>query len=107
MVNVSDDSRSTGQPLMRAPSRPGGDPIGPATLGHRLLELRLQHRQERLQLVLAALRDRARPTDGPGEAHVPEPLAAAIAGFEEELGTVRAELRAMGPAVPGVREDAP
>ena len=95
MMHASDDTVIPTAPPLGDRGAAGADPLGPATLGRRLLELRLQHRQERLQLVLSALRDRARTADGPGGAPVPEPLTAAIAGFQQELDAVQAELRGL------------
>jgi len=95
MMHASDDTVIPTAPPPGDRGAAGADPLCPATLWRRLLELRLQHRQERLQLVLSALRDRARTADGPGGAPVPEPLTAAIAGFQQELDAVQAELRGL------------
>ncbi|HYF27895.1 MAG TPA: hypothetical protein VD931_19285 [Baekduia sp.] len=60
-------------------------------LAETLERCRLEHRAGRVELVLAALRDRAtwRATDGA----VPEPLRAAIREFEDELRRLRGRLR--------------
>lgn len=64
------------------------------TLDASLREARLVHRRKRLRPVVGALRARM---DAAKEAHgtVPGPLLAAVAGFEQELATVEAELLAL------------
>ena len=68
------------------------------TLGADLRERRLAHRRGRLQLAVHALEVRARASAEAGQA-APAPLLAAIAGFEQELAEVTAELGTLrGPA---------
>jgi hypothetical protein len=61
------------------------------TLHDRLERTRLIHREARLQLVLAALDDRVRELHRDGKA-TPEPLQAALDGFQAELAAVRTRL---------------
>lgn len=62
------------------------------TLRDSLVRSRLIHRKARLQLVLAALRDRVHELERP-DAPVPEALLAAITDFEAELAAVSEGLR--------------
>jgi hypothetical protein len=64
----------------------------PRSIGYCLERRRLEHRAERIEQVLAALRARAR-TRGPMGEHVPAPLAQALHGFEAELAAVRDRLQ--------------
>lgn len=66
------------------------------TLHDRLERVRLVHREARLKLVLAALDTRVQELKRDGE-RTPAPLLAALAGFQDELATVRARLRARTP----------
>jgi hypothetical protein len=69
-----------------------------STMGERLEYQRLAHRARRMQMVLAALEDRALHRHG-GAHGTPPPLRHAIRDFRGELGAVRrqmAELRRRG-----------
>lgn len=66
------------------------------TLRDSLIRSRLIHREARLQLVLAALRDRMHELDR-CDARIPEPLLAAHTGFQEELAEVRNDLLGRTP----------
>ena len=67
------------------------------SLSDVLLRSRLIHREARLRLVLAALRDRTREVDRDDTTRIPEPLLAAIADFEQELADVRERLHNGAP----------
>jgi hypothetical protein len=64
------------------------------TLGAQLERARLQHRAQRIERVLRVLE--ARRTEGIRSGERPSALEQAIAGFGDELGTVRARLRRLG-----------
>ena len=70
-------------------------PRASATLAESLRELRLRHRHDRLQLVILALDERL-GTLGASHRAIPQPLLAAIQGFQKELVSVRAVLRTLG-----------
>jgi len=67
--------------------------LAPGSIGHALERRRLEHRVQRIEFVIAALRrlSSARATDGPS----PAPLRQAIAGFSQELTSVRDRLDEM------------
>jgi hypothetical protein len=62
------------------------------TLANDLERARLAHREERIERVLVALRERHRERSLRGA--VPAPLSQSIAGFAAQLAQVRAEQRA-------------
>lgn len=62
------------------------------TLGESLREARLRHRRDRLQLVSSALDERLGSLS---PSHRTRHLVAAIHGFQQELASVRDELRAL------------
>ncbi len=64
------------------------------TLRDSLAESRLEHRRQRLALVLSSLRERIRSAER-GGAGVPRPLIAATREFESELADVSEQLRAL------------
>jgi hypothetical protein len=67
------------------------------TLGDTLEATRLAHRRSRLEMVLAALRERVADAEHSGDP-APAPLRAAIAGFDTELAQVRRSLRRLAGA---------
>jgi hypothetical protein len=94
---------STGRATTSAPAR---DPRSAPTLGACLRERRLAHRRDRLRLAILALRARVRVDDDARQTP-PAPLLAAIAGFEQELAEVTAELQALERPGPVERPAAP
>lgn len=66
-----------------------------ATLAKDLERARLAHRAQRIEQVLAALRERHRERSLRGA--VPAPLSQSIAEFAAQLAQVRAEQRASTP----------
>ena len=74
---------------MAPPAKPESLHRVPAVaLRESLLQSRLVHREARLQLVIAALRERIHELHRRG-ARTPEPLLAALTGFQAELAEVR------------------
>jgi len=65
------------------------------TLGDSLREARLRHRRDRLQRAIFALDERL---SNLGASHRTRHLVAAIDGFQQELASVRAELRTLHPS---------
>ena len=106
-MHTSDDARIVDRSPLNGGQGLGGEPAGSATLGNRLLQLRLAHREERLRLVLSALNDRARAAATGAASGVPEPLTAAIAGFEQELQAIRAQRRDLDHPAAGPRQGHP
>ena len=76
--------------MIRAPRRVTLRDMNSDTLRADLDRTRLQHRSRRLQLVLTVLRERADVQARHGE--VAPPLQQAIAGFGNELASVREQL---------------
>ena len=66
----------------------------PPKLANVLERDRLERRERRLELVVGELRARAEARRAKS-GRVPEPLGAALAGFQSELRTVRSLLRHM------------
>jgi hypothetical protein len=62
----------------------------PATIGGDLERLRLEHRAERIEFTIKALR-RLADSRAPGRS-APAPLRQALDGFSDELATVRHRL---------------
>jgi len=67
-----------------------GGPRASLSLADSLLESRLEHRRERLRLVIHALDQRVHALSD-GRQTIPDALTAAIRGFQEELEQLRAD----------------